>query len=95
MPPIRTRNTNEFLFCHILVCRTGVDDVQESLPMTEDMLEEHAEMLTQLGSDAEGSQLRARILSASLYSDMEAFKVGAFHSSLFAKHHRSRSSTRG
>ena len=43
--------------------------------MTEDMLEEHAEMLTQLGSDAEGSQLRARILSASLYSDMEAFKV--------------------
>ena len=43
--------------------------------MTEDMLEEHAEMLTQLGSDAEGSQLRARILSASLFSDMEAFKV--------------------
>ena len=54
--------------------------LQESLPMTEDMVEEHAEMLTQLGSDAEGSQLRARILSASLYSDMEAFKVVTFHS---------------
>lgn len=51
---------------------------QESLPMTEDMVEEQAEMMEQLGHDAEGSELRARILSASLLSDMEAFKVGAF-----------------
>ena len=43
--------------------------------MTEDMLDEHAEMLAQLGTDAEGSELRARLLSASLLSDMEAFKV--------------------
>ncbi len=48
---------------------------QESLPMTEDMVEEQAEMMEQLGDNAEGSELRARILSASLLSDMEAFKV--------------------
>ena len=60
--------------------------------MTEDMLEEHAEMLTQLGSDAEGSQLRARILSASLYSDMEAFKVHFIHHpSLLTTYHYSHS----
>lgn len=50
---------------------------QEALPMTEDMVEEQAEMMQQLGHDAHGSELRARILSASLLSDMEAFKVGA------------------
>jgi len=32
-------------------------------------------MLAQLGTDAEGSELRARLMSASLLSDMEAFKV--------------------
>lgn len=48
---------------------------QDPLPMTEDMLEEQTEMMEQLGSDAEASELRARILSASLLSDMEAFKV--------------------
>ena len=48
---------------------------QESLPMTEDMVEEQAEMMEQLGDNAQGSELRARILSASLLSDMEAFKV--------------------
>lgn len=51
---------------------------QESLPMTEDMVEEQAEMMEQLGDNAQGSELRARILSASLLSDMEAFKVGHF-----------------
>lgn len=48
---------------------------QESLPMTEDMVEEQAQMMEQLGDNAQGSELRARILSASLLSDMEAFKV--------------------
>lgn len=48
---------------------------QDALPMTEDMLEEQTEMMEQLGADAEASELRARILSASLLSDMEAFKV--------------------
>ena len=48
---------------------------QDSLPMTEDMLDEQAEMMEQLGTDAEASEVRARILSASLLSDMEAFKV--------------------
>lgn len=50
--------------------------------MTEDMVEEQAEMMEQLGDSAQGSELRAKILSASLLSDMEAFKVAH----LFAVH---------
>ena len=51
---------------------------QALLPMTEDMIEEQSEMMEQLGDNAEGSELRARILSASLLSDMESFKVRLF-----------------
>lgn len=43
--------------------------------MTEDTLEEQSEVLAKLGTSAEGSQLRARMQSASLLSDMESFKV--------------------
>ncbi|GFS18446.1 rab3 GTPase-activating protein catalytic subunit [Elysia marginata] len=48
---------------------------QEPSPMTEDMLEEHAEVLAKLGTTAEGSQIRARMQSACLVSDMESFKA--------------------
>ncbi|KAG0715159.1 Rab3 GTPase-activating protein catalytic subunit [Chionoecetes opilio] len=48
---------------------------QEPAPMTEDRLEEHAGVLLRLGTDALGSQLRARMMSASLLSDMESFKA--------------------
>ncbi len=48
---------------------------QDSAPMTEDQLAEQAEMLMQLGPDAEGSEVRARMQSASLLSDMESFKA--------------------
>ncbi|CAB0004531.1 unnamed protein product, partial [Nesidiocoris tenuis] len=48
---------------------------QGATPKTEDQLEEDAQTLIQLGSDAEASQLRAKIMSASLLSDMEAFKA--------------------
>lgn len=48
---------------------------QEPAPMTEDRLEEHADVLLRLGTDNVGSQLRARMMSASLLSDMESFKV--------------------
>jgi len=48
---------------------------QDPAPMTEDMLQEHAEVLTQLGSGPEGAHLRAQMQSASLLSDMEAFKA--------------------
>ena len=44
--------------------------------MTEDMLEEQAEILTQLGTSEEGARVRAQMQCASLLSDMEAFKVG-------------------
>jgi Rab3 GTPase-activating protein catalytic subunit len=43
--------------------------------MTEDMLEEHANVLVNLGNDSEGALLRAKIQSASLLSDMESFKA--------------------
>ena len=43
--------------------------------MTEDMLEEHAEVLAQLGTTSEGAELRAKMQSACLLSDMQAFKV--------------------
>ena len=39
------------------------------------MIVEQTQMMEQLGNDSEGSELRARILSASLLSDMESFKV--------------------
>lgn len=48
---------------------------QEPSPVTEDMLEEHAEVLAKLGTTAEGSKLRARMQSACLLSDMESFKA--------------------
>ncbi|XP_035661424.1 rab3 GTPase-activating protein catalytic subunit-like isoform X2 [Branchiostoma floridae] len=48
---------------------------QEPGPMTEDMLEQHAEVLAKLGTSAEGAHLRARMQSACLLSDMEAFKA--------------------
>lgn len=48
---------------------------QEPAPMTEDMLDEHAEILARLGTSSEGAQIRARMQSACLVSDMESFKV--------------------
>ncbi|XP_049583647.1 rab3 GTPase-activating protein catalytic subunit isoform X7 [Syngnathus scovelli] len=48
---------------------------QEPAPMTEDLLEEQSEILAKLGTSAEGAQLRARMQSACLLSDMESFKV--------------------
>ncbi|EDV26954.1 uncharacterized protein TRIADDRAFT_23084 [Trichoplax adhaerens] len=48
---------------------------QDPTPMTEDMLSEQAEILTKLGTSEEGIRIRARMQSASLLSDMEAFKA--------------------
>ena len=47
--------------------------------MTEDMLEEHAEVLANLGTTVEGAELRAKMQSACLLSDMEAFKVSVVY----------------
>jgi Rab3 GTPase-activating protein catalytic subunit len=38
-------------------------------------VEEDAQVLLQLGTDAQGAEMRARMMSASLLSDMESFKV--------------------
>ncbi|XP_031344513.1 rab3 GTPase-activating protein catalytic subunit isoform X2 [Photinus pyralis] len=48
---------------------------QDPVPKTEDQLQEDTDILLQLGSDAQGSELRAKMMSASLLSDMESFKA--------------------
>lgn len=48
---------------------------QEPVPKTEDQLEEDTDVLLKLGANAEGSELRAKMMSASLLSDMESFKA--------------------
>ncbi|KAJ0182057.1 hypothetical protein K1T71_002779 [Dendrolimus kikuchii] len=52
-----------------------VPKTQDPPPKTEDQLEEDAELMVRLGDDARASELRARMMSASLLSDMEAFKA--------------------
>lgn len=59
-------NTGEQLYIPI---------TQEPVPKTEDQLEEDADVLLKLGEDEHGSELRARMMSASLLSDMESFKA--------------------
>ncbi|XP_041477306.1 rab3 GTPase-activating protein catalytic subunit-like [Lytechinus variegatus] len=63
---LRLLHTNEVLYIPV---------TQDPAPMTEDMLEEHAEVLAQLGTSSEGMELRARMQSACLLSDMESFKA--------------------
>ncbi|XP_066247819.1 rab3 GTPase-activating protein catalytic subunit [Euwallacea similis] len=48
---------------------------QDPVLKTEDQLEADTDILLKLGSDSEASELRARIMSASLLSDMESFKA--------------------
>lgn len=48
---------------------------QDPVPKTEDQLEEDAQVMMQLGTDKHASEMRARLMSASLLSDMESFKV--------------------
>lgn len=48
---------------------------QHPSPMTEDMLQEHADALLKLASQPDCGKLTARLQSASLFSDIEAFKA--------------------
>ncbi|XP_019887701.2 rab3 GTPase-activating protein catalytic subunit isoform X2 [Ooceraea biroi] len=48
---------------------------QDPVPKTEDQLEEDAQVMMQLGTDKFASEMRARMMSASLLSDMESFKA--------------------
>ncbi|XP_017884521.1 rab3 GTPase-activating protein catalytic subunit isoform X2 [Ceratina calcarata] len=48
---------------------------QDPVPKTEDQLEEDAQVMMQLGTDKQASEMRARLMSASLLSDMESFKA--------------------
>ena len=48
---------------------------QDATPMTDDMLQEQSEILSQMGSSAEATALRLKMQLPSLVSDMEAFKA--------------------
>ena len=48
---------------------------QDHAPVTEDLLEEQADVFSKLGDTQEGSRVRAKMQSASLLSDMQAFKA--------------------
>jgi len=50
-------------------------EVQEPAPVTEDQLAELSEVMMQLGTDEAGAEIRAKMQSASLLSDMESFKA--------------------
>ncbi|XP_068905492.1 rab3 GTPase-activating protein catalytic subunit isoform X2 [Tenebrio molitor] len=66
-------------FNDLKLLRTGdplyIPVTQEPVPKSEDQLEEDTDVLMKLGSDAQGSELRAKMMSASLLSDMESFKA--------------------
>lgn len=63
---LRLLNTGEPLYIPI---------TQEPSPKTEDQVEEDTEVLLQLGTDDHGAEMRRRLMSASLLSDMESFKA--------------------
>ncbi|XP_011506540.1 PREDICTED: rab3 GTPase-activating protein catalytic subunit [Ceratosolen solmsi marchali] len=65
-PTLRLVQTGEALYLPV---------TQDPVPKTEDQLEEDAEVMMQLGTDKTASMMRARLMSASLLSDMESFKA--------------------
>ncbi|XP_014211010.1 rab3 GTPase-activating protein catalytic subunit isoform X2 [Copidosoma floridanum] len=65
-PTLRLIQTGEPLYLPV---------TQDPVPKTEDQLEEDAQVMMQLGTDKTASEMRARLMSASLLSDMESFKA--------------------
>ena len=65
-PSLRLLKTGDALYLPV---------TQDPVPKTEDQLEEDAQVMMQLGTDKYASEMRARLMSASLLSDMESFKV--------------------
>ncbi|KAG8336189.1 Rab3 GTPase-activating protein catalytic subunit [Homalodisca vitripennis] len=63
---LRLLQTGEYLYIPV---------TQDPTPKTEDQLEEDERVMLQLGTDAQGMELRTRMMSASLLSDMESFKA--------------------
>lgn len=66
-------------FGDLKLLKTGeqlyIPTTQDPVPKTEDQLEEDTDVLLKLGTNAKGSELRAKMMSASLLSDMESFKA--------------------
>ncbi|XP_018317561.1 rab3 GTPase-activating protein catalytic subunit [Mycetomoellerius zeteki] len=65
-PSLRLIQTGDLLYLPV---------TQDPVPKTEDQLEEDAQVMMQLGTDKYASEMRARMMSASLLSDMESFKA--------------------
>ncbi|KAF7989236.1 hypothetical protein HCN44_007833 [Aphidius gifuensis] len=65
-PSLRLLNNSDALYLPV---------TQDPVPKTEDQLEEDAEVMMQLGTDKHASEMRAKLMSASLLSDMESFKA--------------------
>ncbi|XP_046989367.1 rab3 GTPase-activating protein catalytic subunit [Schistocerca americana] len=65
-PQLRLLRTGEPLYVPV---------TQQHTPKTEDQQQEDEDVLVQLGTDERAAQLRARIMSAALLSDMECFKA--------------------
>ncbi|KAG1650112.1 Rab3 GTPase-activating protein catalytic subunit [Nymphon striatum] len=82
IPEARLRKCGDLKLLNDSKCPIFIPITQEPAPMTEDLLEEHAQVLLQLGTDNEGSQLRARMQSTCLKSDMESFKAANPNSTL-------------
>ncbi|XP_067007890.2 rab3 GTPase-activating protein catalytic subunit [Anabrus simplex] len=64
---------------HLRLLKTGdhlyIPLLQQPIPKTEDQVKEDVDVMVHLGTDAQAAELRARIMSASLLSDMESFKA--------------------
>nr|XP_033333565.1 rab3 GTPase-activating protein catalytic subunit isoform X1 [Megalopta genalis] len=65
-PTLKLIQTGDYLYLPI---------TQDPVPKTEDQVEEDAQVMMQLGTDKYASEMRARLMSASLLSDMESFKA--------------------
>eukprot|EP01135_Chromosphaera_perkinsii_P008489 Nk52_evm57s1360 gene=Nk52_evmTU57s1360 len=56
-------------------CRINIPITQDETPMTIDMVMEQEDVFANLGTSAEAASIRAKMQSASLLSDMQAFKA--------------------
>ncbi|GLH13808.1 Rab3 GTPase-activating protein catalytic subunit [Gryllus bimaculatus] len=68
-----------YKYGNLRLLKTGehlyVPVTQDPSPKTEDQILEDVDVMVHLGTDAHAAELRARIMSASLLSDMESFKA--------------------
>ncbi|KAI8140933.1 Rab3 GTPase-activating protein catalytic subunit-domain-containing protein [Fennellomyces sp. T-0311] len=72
-PSLRLLKTNEPMFVPVM---------QDAGFMTEDMIRQQADVFERLGTSESATHIRAKLQSAHLYSDMQAFKAANPHATL-------------